>query len=248
MSARISTSRRLAGSLAASLLLTASPLALAQERVGSAAAVNPDTKGTPPGAATRQVVIGQDVVHNERITTGPSGQTQLLFLDQSSLTVGENADLTIDDFVFDPSTSTGKLAMSATKGVLRYVGGALSKNANAVSLVTPSGTLGIRGAVVLAWLTPTGQLDVVLLYGDELKVIPTCPSCAPQIPHSPLSSSVVPAPGSPSIAPASPAIPRPASSAYQPPSRPNLKTSPTMPLAPRSILRRVAAMFTNGAP
>ena len=165
MTARIVASRRLVGPLAASLLLTASPLALAQERVGAAAAVNPDTNGTPPGAATRQLVIGQDVVHNERIATGPSGQTQILFLDQSSLTVSANADLTIDDFVFDPSTSTGKLAMSTTKGILRYVGGALSKNPNAVSMVTPSGTLGIRGGVFLLWQEPNGRLDIVLLYG-----------------------------------------------------------------------------------
>src|SRR5579862_7122977 len=181
MTARIVTPRRLVGPLAASLLLTASPIALAQEKIGAATAVNPDTTGTPPGAAVRQVVIGQDVVHNERITTGPTGQTQLLFLDQSSLTIGENADLTIDDFVYDPSTSTGKLAMSTTKGILRYVGGALSKNANAVSLVTPSGTLGIRGGVFLLSLEPNGRLDVVFLYGDGLSVAPTCPGCPPQL-------------------------------------------------------------------
>src|ERR1700730_6399957 len=160
MTARTVIPRRLAGSLAASLLLSASPLALAQDKVGAATAVNPNTTGTPPGAAVRQVVIGQDIVHNERIATGPTGQTQILFLDQSSLTVGDNADVTIDDFVFDPSTSTGKLAMCATKGILRYVGGALSKNANAVSMVTPSGTLGIRGGVFLLWLTASGRLDV----------------------------------------------------------------------------------------
>src|SRR5579864_5166799 len=181
MTARFATPRRLAGSLAASLLLSTSPLALAQEKVGAASAVNPDATGTPPGATVRQVVIGQDVVHNERIATGATGQTQILFLDQSTLTVGANADLTIDDFVFDPSTSTGKLAMSTTKGILRYVGGALSKNANAVSMVTPSGTLGIRGGVFLLWLAPTGRLDVVFLYGDGLSVAPACPGCLPQL-------------------------------------------------------------------
>src|SRR5258708_663261 len=197
MTARIITPRRLAGSLAASLLLTASPLAYAQERVGAATAVNPDTSATPPGAAVRQLVIGQDVVHNERIATGPTGQTQLLFLDQSSLTVGENADVTIDDFVFDPSTSTGKLAMSTTKGILRYVGGALSKNANAVSLVTPSGTLGIRGGVFLLSLTPAGQLDVVLLYGSGLTVTPICRDCVAQLITRPGFFVSIPFPGAP---------------------------------------------------
>jgi hypothetical protein len=139
MTARLAASRWFSGPLTALMLFAAIPPDLAQQKVGATAAVNPDTSGTAPGAATRQVVIGQDVVHNERISTGATGQTQILFLDQSSLTVGSDADLTIDDFVFDPSTSKGQLVMSATRGVLRYVGGALSKNANAVSMVTPSG-------------------------------------------------------------------------------------------------------------
>ena len=48
----------------------------AQEKVGVNSAVNPEAQGTPPGGAARRLVIGQDVVFNERITTGEAGQTQ----------------------------------------------------------------------------------------------------------------------------------------------------------------------------
>ena len=91
---------RLAG-FAALLPVLAASGAVAQERVGVSSAVNPEVTGAPPGAAPRQVVIGQDVVFNERITTGPLGQTQLLFLDESAMTIGPNSDLTIDQFVYD---------------------------------------------------------------------------------------------------------------------------------------------------
>jgi hypothetical protein len=202
MTARIVASRWLFGLFAALALVAATPPALAQQKVGAATAVNPDTNGTPPGGAVRQVVLGQDIVHNERIATGATGQTQILFLDQSSLTVGENADLTIDDFVFDPSTSTGKLAMSTTKGILRYVGGALSKNTNAVSMVTPSGTLGIRGGAYLLWLKPSSELDVVFLYGDGLKVTPICQGCAPQSVTRPGFFVSIAFPGAPASDPA----------------------------------------------
>jgi hypothetical protein len=201
MTPRIIAFHWLFGPLAALVFLAAPPLAVAQEKIGAATAVNPDTSGTPPGAAIRQVVIGQDVVHNERITTGVRGQTQILFLDQSSLTIGENADLTIDDFVFDPATSTGKLAMSTTKGILRYVGGALSKNANAVSMVTPSGTLGIRGGVFLMWLAPNGRLDVVFLYGNGLTVTPTCQGCLPVFISRPGYFVSIAQPGAPASTP-----------------------------------------------
>lgn len=117
--------------------LTTSPGA--QQRVGINSAVNPDATGKPPGAQPRRLVIGGDVVFNEHITTSDGGQTQLLFLDQSAMTIGPNSEVTIDEFVYDPKSGTGKLAMSATQGVLRFIGGKLSKNDNAVTFTTPQG-------------------------------------------------------------------------------------------------------------
>src|SRR4051794_26986525 len=95
----------------------------AQQRVGINSAVNPDATGTPPGATARRLVIGQEVVFNERITTTTGGQTQLLFLDESSMTIGPNSDLTIDEFVYNPNNGAGRMALSSARGVLRFVGG-----------------------------------------------------------------------------------------------------------------------------
>src|SRR5580700_10509658 len=134
-----------------------------QTTVGVSGAVNPDANGTPPGEATRRIVLGQDVVHNEHITTGPSGQTQIVFLDESALTVAPNADLTIDEFVYDPASGTGELAVRATQGVLRYVGGRISKQ-KPVTFYTPTGSIAVRGGVFVMSLSPTGKLDVIFLY------------------------------------------------------------------------------------
>jgi FecR protein len=144
--------------------------AVAQEKVGVDSAINPHAEGTPPRAQTRRIELGQDIIHEERIVTGNDGQTQILFLDQSALTVGPNSDMTIDSFVYDPNRNTGQLAMSATRGVMRFVGGNISKLENAVTMTTPSGALGIRGGVFLLQLLPNGQFLVVFLYGKSLTV------------------------------------------------------------------------------
>src|SRR5437588_514776 len=94
------------------LMLVVDTSALMAQRVGVNSAVNPAAEGTPPGAASRRLVLGQEVVYNERISTTAEGQTQILFLDESSMTVGPNSNLTIDQFVYDPNSGTGKLAMS----------------------------------------------------------------------------------------------------------------------------------------
>ena len=149
--------------------LTGGPAA-AQQRVGVNSAVNQDATGIPPGAAARRLVLGQEVVFNERITTGPEGQTQILFVDQSTMTVGPRSDMVIDEFVYDPNAGTGKLAASLTRGVFRFVGGKLSKQDNAVTMQTPSATIGIRGGLILVDLTPDGQLQVIFGYGAGVTV------------------------------------------------------------------------------
>ena len=138
----------------------------AQERVGVDSAVNPQATGSPPGGAARSLVIGQEVLFNERLATGSAGQAQVLFLDESALTIGPNSDVVVDQYVYDPKAAAGKLALNASRGVLRFVGGKLSKADNAVTLSTPSGTLGIRGGIFLAEIGADGPVTVVLIYGE----------------------------------------------------------------------------------
>ena len=172
---------RLRVAILAGLLLTAAASALpAQERVGVNTAVNPQATGASPGQAPRRLAIGQDVIFNEHITTAADGQTQLLFVDESSMTVGPKSDLTIDQFVYDPKSGTGKLAMSATRGLLRYVGGKLSKEDGAVTLRTATATLAVRGGAFIAQIDPNGKTEAAFLYGNGLTVsaicaIPPCP-------------------------------------------------------------------------
>src|SRR4051812_34742658 len=142
----------------------------AQDRVGVTSAVNPAAQGTPPGQATRTLLLGTDVVFNERIATEAAGQTELLFLDRSSFSIGPNSDLVIDQFVYDPAAGTGKLAASAAKGVFRFVGGALSKNPDGVAIRTPTATIGLRGGICAFSIAPNGALRAVLIYGRSLSV------------------------------------------------------------------------------
>ena len=166
--------RRLLRAVALAALLLGTGLAgapaVAQQRVGVNSAVNQEATGIPPGAAPRRLVLGQEVVFNERISTGPEGQTQILFVDQSTMTVGPRSDMVIDEFVYDPNAGTGKLAASLTRGVFRFVGGKLSKQDNAVTMQTPSATIGIRGGLILVDLTPDGQLQVIFGYGAGVTV------------------------------------------------------------------------------
>jgi hypothetical protein len=121
------------------------PTAEAQNS-GRVGAVNLDATGTPPGAASRTLTIGTNVINQERVLTSAQGSTQIMFPDSSTLNVGRNSDIVIDEYVYDPNAGTGKMIATVSKGVLRFVGGQISHTAG-VTVNTPVATLGIRGGV-----------------------------------------------------------------------------------------------------
>src|ERR1044072_1655069 len=71
--------------------LLAAPLAVreAAAKVGGTSATVGDPPGKPPQEAERVLRIGVDVQANELITTNANDRAHLLFLDGSSLTVGD---------------------------------------------------------------------------------------------------------------------------------------------------------------
>ena len=119
-----------------------------QESVGVTGAVNPQAVGQAPTGSVEQLAIGQNVVRNEKISTFNRGQVQLIFADQSTLTLGENSEIVIDEFVYDPNKQAGSMTATVTTGVLRYVGGKISKKSD-VSFLTPSGVVTVRGGIAL---------------------------------------------------------------------------------------------------
>jgi hypothetical protein len=130
------------------LACSAAPGFAESELVGVAGAVNPQAVGQPPAGTIEQLAIGQNVVRNEKISTFNKGQVQLIFADQSTLTLAENSEIVIDEFVYDPQKQAGSMTATVTTGVLRYVGGKISKK-NDVSFLTPSGVVTVRGGIAL---------------------------------------------------------------------------------------------------
>ncbi len=150
-------------------LATSPAVAQSDREIGVAAAVNPQAEGIPPSAESRTLRVGVNVLANERIVTSAGGQAQMLFLDESAFTVGPNSDVVLDEVVFDPDTGTGRIALTAAKGVFRMVGGKISKR-TPVTLKTPTAVIGIRGGIALVNVAPNGATQATFLFGDQMIV------------------------------------------------------------------------------
>src|SRR5689334_4831836 len=97
--------------VSAAILAAYAPAAVA--RIGVTSATDGDPLGKPPTENERVLRIGIDVQANEVVTTKANDRAHLVFLDGTSITIGPNARMTLDKFVYDPDTKKGELALTA---------------------------------------------------------------------------------------------------------------------------------------
>ena len=93
-----------------------------------------------------------------------NGKTAIQFLDETRVDVTENSKLVIDEFVYDPDTSTGTLALKASFGTVRYASGQIAKNSRQnVKIRTPTAVVGVRGTDFSLTVDETGNSTIILL-------------------------------------------------------------------------------------
>lgn len=147
--------------LAIPLLLALPSGAGAAESVGAVTRVQNQAQIGPTTA-----VAGTPVHMNDRLRTGANARLQVTFRDKSVLTLGENANVVIDRFVYNPAKSTGEVALNATRGAIRFVGGSIEQlQEKKITVSTPVAALAVRGTDF--WAGPIdGQYGVLLLKGN----------------------------------------------------------------------------------
>ncbi|MFZ9394886.1 MAG: FecR family protein [Erythrobacter sp.] len=136
--------------LAAALSAVVVPAIAFSQDVGITAVVRNDVRVTSPAnpvlhkAKVRErIAIGNDIV------TGKGSMTQLLLLDKTSFTVGANARVRIDRFVFDPASDASSVSASVAKGAFRFMSGrSLKKGREPSAIKTPVASIGIRGTII----------------------------------------------------------------------------------------------------
>ncbi len=148
--------------LFALLILTATPL-WAAEKIGIVSAVRGEAFAINDAGEKLPLEIQSPVFAGQEIITSENTRVQLILEDDSVYTIGHNAALTLDEFVYDPSTNKGKSVVGSVRGVMKFVTGKIAKeNPKNVSVKTPFATIGVRGSGGIVQVQPNGQTLVGL--------------------------------------------------------------------------------------
>ena len=114
-----------------------------------------------------ELEIKENIYFGDIIKTGAQTNLQILFNDETVFTIGENTEIVINEFIYDPNQDNelNKISAEVMQGSLKVVTGLISKeNPENLLITLPTGVLATRGTEVQALVKP-GQNDVVVLLG-----------------------------------------------------------------------------------
>lgn len=131
-----------------------SPVGIVDEVTGGATVTRLD-------GSTETVRLGIEIYQGDIVETAGNGAVNIVFIDDTSFAVSEDARLAIDEYVYDPVTEAGQTDFSVLKGVFVYTSGAIGRDdPDDVTIDTPVGSIGIRGTII-AGDVDQGEITVV---------------------------------------------------------------------------------------
>ena len=121
------------------------------------------SSGRPSPAAPARWPSSLPSIATSASRTSQSGLGEFTFRDGTKFAVGGNSSVVIDRFVFDDSKTFNQLTLNAARGSFRWISG--KSKSEAYEIVTPAGTIGVRGTKLDIFVGPGGITSVVLLEG-----------------------------------------------------------------------------------
>lgn len=101
--------------------------------------------------------VGDFVYRGDVIRTAADGKINLVFADGTALNVLSNAEMELNEFVYNPSNNLGSSVFGLVKGTFTFVGGKLAKT-DRMRVTTPTATMGIRGTTAHVVIEEDGSV------------------------------------------------------------------------------------------
>lgn len=117
----------------------------ANSEVGKVTRLQNDAKIIRGGEAF-PLEIGSVIREDDEINSKEMARIEITFTDGTTLLIGENARVEIDEFLYDPDNNVGTAIISAFQGPFRFITGKISQlKKKRVEIKSSVGTIGVRG-------------------------------------------------------------------------------------------------------
>nr|WP_237212695.1 FecR domain-containing protein [Ruegeria lacuscaerulensis] len=130
--------------------------------IGTVIGVQQGAEVTRAGKS-QQLRVGMEVASGDSISTDSNGVVQLVFVDETKIAIGPNAQMTLDVTMLRGNKKAKTFAVQALGGSFRFISGKSKKRV--YSIQTPSATMAVRGTTFDMWVVPGTQSAMLVLEG-----------------------------------------------------------------------------------
>ena len=107
--------------------------------------------------------VGTPVKMYDQVET-LNGTLNILFKDDTKVSLSKYSKLVIDEYVYDSNKNVGKVSLKGRLGTLRYTSGKIAKNNRKnVKITSPTASVSVRGTDFTMTVEPTGKTTFQLL-------------------------------------------------------------------------------------
>jgi T5SS/PEP-CTERM-associated repeat protein len=118
----------------------------AGEAIGSIQELSGTVTLTRTDGTIEQASVGSPVYLNDTVATSADGAVEIVFVDGMTFSLGGNAEMDLNNLVYNPGGSGNALDLSVVKGAFVFITGNIAPaEGEGVKIDTPAGTIGIRG-------------------------------------------------------------------------------------------------------
>lgn len=119
-----------------------------EKPIGQVVALRGQVIAVNAAGEQRRLAVQSKIFRADTVKTGRRGRVQLMFADNTLVSLGTNTDMAIADYRWNPDQKTGAMKTRVNEGVFRIMGGAITQAApDNFKTETPAGTIGIRGSM-----------------------------------------------------------------------------------------------------
>ena len=109
---------------------------------------------------------GDLVYRGDTILTAANSKASLTFADGTAFNISSNARMALNEFVYDPDSSSNSSLFSLLKGTFTFVAGKVAKSGS-MKVDTPAATMGIRGTTPHVLIAEDGTVKFSTLVEEQ---------------------------------------------------------------------------------
>lgn len=121
----------------------------------------------PPGGDGR-AKVNDPIFEGDVVKTAAASTANIAFADGTSFNISQNAEMTLDEFVYSPHGKSNSTVYNLTKGAFTFIAGEVA-HTGSMKVETPLATMGIRGTAPHVEIREDGSVKFLTLIEENKK-------------------------------------------------------------------------------